>query len=125
MPSRKKNVSTHYLAMWDMLGLECIFNITEYLKKVEDHNKKVMWNILKDSRFKEIGPPSIPIQHMILRAKVNSQRAYEIYEFSSTMTEKELRKEFTDNPQPVVDWIRENGHKVYSNYEKTRRKIIA
>ena len=111
--------------MWDMLGLECIFNITEYLKKVEDHNKKVMWNILKDSRFKEIGPPNIPLQHMILRAKVNSQRAYEIYEFSSTMTEKELRKEFTENPQPVVDWIRENGHKVYSNYEKTRRKIIA
>lgn len=124
MPSRKKNGSTHYLAMWDMLGLECIFNITEHFKEIEDHEKKLMWNMLKDPDFKDIGPPKIPLNMMILRAKFNSQRAYEIYEFNSTMTESELRKAFANNPQPVVDWIRENGHKIYSDYEKTERRMI-
>lgn len=124
MPSRKKNASTHYLAMWDMLGLECIFNVTKHLQEVEDHEKNVMWNLLKDPNFKDVGPPSLPLNMMILRAKVNSQRAYEIYEFNSTMTEFELREVFENDPQPVVEWIRKNGYKVYSDYVKAERKMI-
>lgn len=110
--------------MWDNQGLECIFNITEHMKEVEAHEKKVMWDILKDENFKDVGRPKIPLQQMILRASFNSQRAYEIYEFNSTMTEQELRVEFENNPQPVVDWIRKNGHKVYSDYVKQDRKMI-
>jgi hypothetical protein len=61
---------------------------------------------------------------MLLRAKVNSQRAYEIYEFNSTLDYAELKEAFNDNPQPIVEWIRENGKKVYSDYLKQERKMI-
>ena len=123
MPSRKKNASTQYLAMWDMLGLECIFNITEFFKEHEEWEKKKIWQVLKEERFHDI-EPKLPLNMMILRAKVNTQRAYEIYEFNSTMSENELRKEFAKDPQPLVDWIRENGYKIYSDYEKTKRRMI-
>ena len=123
MPSRKKNAN-HYLAMWDMQGLECIFNITDHMKEVEAHEKKVMWDILKDENFKDVGPPKIPLNMMIMRARFNSQRCYEIYEFNSTLSEAELRGVFENDPQPVVNWIRENGHKIYSDYVKQDRKMI-
>lgn len=123
MPSRKKNAN-HYLVMWDMLGLECIFNVSKHLKEVEDHGKKVMWNLLKDPDFKDIGPPKLPLNMMIMRARFNTQRSYEIYEFNSIMSESELRKEFACDPQPIVEWIRENGHRVYSDYVKSDRKMI-
>lgn len=111
--------------MWDMLGLECIFNVTEHLKEVENHEKIVMWSVLKDSNYKSNGPPKIPLNMMILRAKVNSQRSYEIYEFNSTLSEDELREEFERDPQPVVNWIRKNGYKVFSDYVPQDKKVIA
>jgi hypothetical protein len=49
---------------------------------------------------------------------------YEIYEFNSTMGYKELTEVFNDDPQSVVEWIRENGKKVYSDYVKQNRKMI-
>jgi hypothetical protein len=61
---------------------------------------------------------------MLLRAKVNNQRAYEIYEFNSTIGYDELKEAFNDNPQPIVEWIRENGKQVYSDYVKQNRKMI-
>ena len=69
-------------------------------------------------------PTGIPLQMLILRARANSQRVYEIYEFNSTMGYKELTKVFNDDPQPVVEWIRENGKQVYSDYVKQERKMI-
>lgn len=122
MHSRKKN-ARHYLVMWDMLGLECIFDIT---KLKEDHDiweKAKIWRMLKEEKV-DTPAPTIPIRELILRAKFNSQRSYEIYEFNSTLSENELRKEFERDPQPVVDWIRENGYKVYSDYVKQERKMI-
>jgi hypothetical protein len=80
--------------------------------------------ILKEERI-PARPTGIPLQMLILRARANSQRAYEIYEFNSTMGYKELTKVFNDDPQPVVEWIRENGKKVYSDYVKQNRKTIA
>jgi hypothetical protein len=122
MLSRKKNAK-HYLAMWDMLGLECIFDVGQAKAEIERWEKEAIWSKLKEQSHRE-KPNPIPLNMMILRAKFNSQRSYEIYEFNSTMTENQLRKEFAKNPQPLVDWIRENGHKIYSDYEKTKRKMI-
>jgi hypothetical protein len=55
---------------------------------------------------------------------VNSQRAYEIYEFSSTIEYDDLKEAFNDDPQPIVEWIRSNGKKVYSDHVKQNRKMI-
>lgn len=109
--------------MWDMLGLECIYDVGAYLAEHEEWEKRTMWATLKEEGPIE-KPKPIPLQMMILRARANSQRSYEIYEFSSTISMNEIKKEFSRNPQPLVEWIRENGHKVYSDYVKSDRKMI-
>ena len=118
-----KKKTKHYLAMWDMLGLESLFDVDLYTNKYNEWEKQKVIAILKEEKIPE-KPSAIPLQMMLLRARVNSQRAYEIYEFSSTLGYKELKEAFEDNPQPIVEWIRENGYKVYSDYVKQDRKMI-
>jgi len=119
--SRKK--TKHYLAMWDMQGLESLFDVDLYMDKHIEWEKQKVVAILKEQRIPD-QPAGIPLQLMILRARANSQRAYEIYEFNSTLKYKELAEAFEDNPQPIVEWIRANGKKVYSDYVKQDRKMI-
>ena len=109
--------------MWDCNGLECLYDVDSYNKELVEWEKKKIVSILKDERIPD-QPPAIPLQHMILRARVNSQRAYEIYEFNSTLKYDELKTAFEVDPQPVVEWIRENGKQVYSDYVKQNRKMI-
>ena len=123
MYSSRKNKTKHYLAMWDCNGLECLYDVDLHMNRNNEWDKKKIVSILKEEKLPE-KPPQIPLQHMILRARVNSQRCYEIYEFNSTMGYKELTEVFNDDPQPVVEWIRENGKKVYSDYVKQERKMI-
>ena len=123
MPSLRKNKTKHYLAMWDMLGLECLFDVDKHMNEHNEWEKRKIVAILKE----ELIPPkpeSIPLQQLILRAKFNSQRSYEIYEFTSTIGYDGLKEMFNDDPQPIVEWIRINGKKVYSDYIKQERKMI-
>lgn len=101
--------------MWDMYGLECLFNVTDW-------HKKKTWAVLKDESFDQ-GPS---IQMMMLRARVNSQRCYEIYSFNADdgVTEESIRNAFNENPQPIVEFIRKNGEKIYSDRSETKRQII-
>ncbi len=119
----RKKKTKHYLAMWDMLGLECLYDVDLHMSKYNEWEKQKVVAILKEQRIPD-QPAGIPLQMMLLRAKVNSQRAYEIYEFNSTVDYAELKEAFNDNPQPIVEWIRENGKKVYSDYLKQERKMI-
>lgn len=109
--------------MWDMLGLECIFDVSKAMNEIEQWEKEAIWSTLKEQPHTK-RPNPIPLQMMILRARANSQRAYEIYEFNSTLGYSELKEAFESNPQPIVEWIRENGKKVYSDYVKQDRKMI-
>ena len=120
--SRKKKTK-HYLAMWDMLGLESLHDVDLHMDKYNEWQKQKVLAILKEERIPS-QPSGIPLQMMLLRAKVNSQRAYEIYEFNSTMAYDELKEAFEIDPQPIVEWIRSNGKKVYSDYLKQDRKMI-
>lgn len=124
MPLSKKNRVNHFIAMWDMQGLECIFDVNKAMDDIEQWEKEAIWSTLKEeSRGKRPNP--IPLQMMILRARVNSQRSYEIYEFTSLVSMEEIREAFESNPQPLVNWIRDNGKKIYSDYVKSERKMIA
>ena len=113
----------HYLAVWDCNGLESLHDVDYHMEKYNEWEKQKVLSILKEERIPE-QPKGIPLQMLILRAKFNSQRAYEIYEFNSTLKYKELTEAFNDNPQPIVEWIRENGKQVYSDYVKQDRKMI-
>lgn len=122
MPSRKKK-ENNFLVVWDMLGLESIFSVDEALNEVESYEKEKTWKILKGESVGK-RPNPIPLQMLIMRARYNSQRSYEIYSFKTNMSMNEVRKLFADDPQPIVDWIRENGNKIYSDYVKSKSKVI-
>lgn len=121
MPSRK--TARHFIAMWDVTGLECIFDLTSLKEEHDEWEKKAIWSTLREEQFRDI-EPSIPLNMMILRARFNSQRHYEIYEFDSTIGLDELKETFKVNPQPLVDWIRKNGYKVYSDHIKENKWAI-
>lgn len=123
MSSLRKNKTKHYLAMWDCNGLECLYEVDTHIKEYEEWDKKRIVSILKEEQV-PIKPTGIPLQMMLLRARVNSQRAYEIYEFNSTVEYDELKEAFIESPQHIVEWIRENGKQVYSDYVKQERKMI-
>ena len=112
-----------FIAMWDNTGLETIIDVSKHEKKIEDFEKHKAWSILK-GELHTTKPPSIPLQMMIIRARANPQRHYEIYGFTSNVSEKSVREMFTDSPQFIVDWIRVNGAKIYSDSVNKKDVVI-
>ena len=101
--------------MWDMYGLEFIFETSKW-------EKEYMWSILSEKPK----PTTPSIQMMILRAKANSQRCYEIYSFNADddLTEESIKLAFETAPQGIVDFIRANGQKIYSDRATQKAVII-
>ena len=109
--------------MWDMLGLESLHDVDYHMDRYNEWERQKVIAILKEEQI-PARPTGIPLQMLILRARANSHRACEIYEFNSTLSYDELETAFEVDPQPIVEWIRENGKKVYSDYVKSERKMI-
>lgn len=105
-----------FLAMWDCDGLECLFNITDMegdnlVAKLKGEAYRVPYNLAM----------------MIVRARANSQRSYEIYSFTTddTMTYDFVKEMFESDPQVIVNSIRDQGNKIYSDYKPNTKKVIA
>ena len=122
MRSSKKKTNS-FLVMWDMLGLECIYDIDQAMFEVDNWEKDTVWKKLKEEPVSK-KPNPIPLQMLIMRARFNSQRSYEIYSFTTDFTMDEVRKLFAKDPQPIVEWIRANGNRIYSDYVKNEKKLI-
>lgn len=108
-----------FLFMWCNEGLESIIPITEYEHEAVLNAIRIGSTVTK---LNEI------IWSMQLRARFNSQRQYEIYamECDDELSEDDLRQCFDDDPQGIVDVIRERGLKLYSDYSgKKKVKVIA
>lgn len=120
MPSKKKKLN-HFLAVWDMYGLECLLDVGKLKDEHIEWEKKKIWAELKEDQFKDI-EPKLPLQFMIMRARVNSQRQYEIYEFTSEIPYDDVKSLFETDPQTIVDSIRRVGYKVYS--DRTEKKQV-
>ena len=116
-------MTKHYLAMWDCNGLESLHDVDYHMNRYNEWERQKVVAILKEEQI-PARPTGIPLQMLILRARANSQRSYEIYEFNSTIEYDELKEAFNDNPQPIVEWIRVNGKQVYSDYLNQERKLI-
>jgi len=117
----QENVN-RFLAVWDCNGLESIFDVNEELRLQEEWEKEKIFTILNEEEI-EPRPSSIPVTMLILRARANIQRQYEIYQFTTTMSMEEVKDVFESSPQIIVDWIRENGSKIHSDYSKRERVI--
>ena len=96
-----------FLLSWDMLGLDSVVNIT-------DLEKEAAWAALQDQKSRSLGSV---VNAVLLRARANSQRHYEVYTVTmeSDITEQDVREMFESDPQGMADLIRERGHKIYSD----------
>ena len=109
--------------MWDMTGLESLINVTKIEKEHEQWEKENIFRILKEQDTK-LKPAHVPLNMMIMRAKANTQRHYEIYTFDSELSEKDIREAFETSPQAIVDSIRNVGHKFYSDRANKKQQVI-
>ncbi len=121
MRSSKKKL-TRFVAMWDMNGLESLLNVTQIEKEHKQWEKENIFRLLKEEN-PTVKPAHVPLEMMIMRAKFNSQRHYEIYAFDSELSEQDISKTFETSPQVMVDAIRGIGHKFYSD-RATKSAVI-
>ncbi len=110
---QSQNCGSHtFLVMWDCYGLETLIDVTAREQE----------NIINALRGEPVRHTN-PIQMMILRARTNSQRFYEIYYFNSEISEQEILDMFEHDTQTIVDAIRRVGQSVYDGRE-TRQRVI-
>lgn len=104
-----------FLVMWDCYGLETCIDVTQHL---QDRT----WATLTNSKPKEI--PNV--NHLILRAKFNTQRHYEIYTVTaqSGITAEEIKIMFEASPQIAADTIRNLGQVIYSDRADKKNVVI-
>ena len=110
-------MSHQFLIMWDQLGLECCIDVTE------DQQRR-MWQKLKGEPVSETAIPNY--NHLLLRARFNSQRHYEIYSVEATdgITAEDIREMFEASPQTAADTIRRLGHCLHSDRAERQRVVI-
>ena len=106
-----------FIFSWHIHGIESIVPITQY----EHWDKNNLMNILKEEKTTP-NPLDAIIRNMLIRARVNSQRHYEVYaiDCDQTMDEDFWREQWELYPQETAELIRERGHKLYSDRQKTK-----
>lgn len=105
-----------FLVMWCNEGLESVVDITA------DEQQRA-WTALKGKSSVSQLPN---INHMILRARYNTQRHYEIYVVEATegITADDIRDMFENSPQTAADTIRERGNCLHSDRMTDDRVLI-
>jgi len=109
--AQEANMSA-YMAYFDTLGFEWIFNVTEY-------EKKKFWAVLKGDEKVDFPIP----RYAIIRAQANPQRFPEIWAFESEISLDELNEYAKDQPQELADAIRRCGQNVFKT-PKTESVIV-
>ena len=110
-----------YLVYWCEEGLESVVPITQYEQRDQENTFRVLSN-------QEVvrNPLNSIIQGMILRAKVNEQRHYELYaiDCDDSITKTDIEQMFESDPQAAADLLRKRGHKMYgSRADRDRVRI--
>ena len=102
-----------FLFMWDMYGLEFCQDVT----KVENRN---MMKALKNEKLER----PFNLNALLLRARFNTQRNYEIYTMTveQGIEEQDVIDWFKSNPQEAVNQIRARGRKLYG--EGNRSEVV-
>ena len=118
-----------YLLSWDIYGLEALIPLDPLMAKVDEVEKELLLSRIKDPEgaFHNAAISEIDrrVAMLMIQARCNSQRHYEIFcvDTSDEITEASLREMFEQNPQGIVDLIRERGVELYSDRETTPRVI--
>lgn len=114
------------MAVWDMYGLESLHDVGKAKQEIKEWEKKKIWYTLKGETVpkKPSMDSMIPLQALLLRAQANTQRCYEIYEFTTEMTYNQVKSYFEESPQVMADTIRNVGYKVYSCRLTNKDRVI-
>lgn len=105
-----------FLVVWDRNGLEYVGDITA-------DEQRVTWEALqgRNSPRRALANP----HHLLLRARYNPQRNYEIYvvDAQEGITEQDITDMFNNDPQASADTIRNKGQCLYSGREVSKSVI--
>jgi hypothetical protein len=111
-----------YLIMWCSEGLESIVPITEY-EQAERHS---LFDTIKTGEKPKNELGTI-LNCMMLRARCNSQRFYEIYavDCDQDITKESLECAFDDNPNAAAQLIRARGVHIWGeSMKQSKLKIL-
>jgi hypothetical protein len=97
-----------YLAYFDSLGFETIYDCTEF-------EKDITWSTLQGRESEN----KFPGNKLILRAIYNQQRCPEIWLFDSELCLSELLEISQTDPQVLVKSIRDCGKSVFTTTHQT------
>jgi hypothetical protein len=114
----------YYLVSWDIMGVECLRDIT-------DQHPDNMARAHLFEAIKNVTPiPKSELGHdiamMRLRARMNTQRNYEIYVFTAEddFELDDIERWVNDDVQGFADWVRENHAKCLWNDRVTKKPVI-
>jgi len=101
-----------FIFSWDNMGIESIIPISQY----EHFDQENLLRMIA-SEDTVRNPLTSIVQNLLLRARFNTQRHYEIYAIDCTkeMDEAFWREQWEEHPQFTAELIRERGHKLYSD----------
>ena len=111
------SMTNQFVIVWCNEGVESVI-------PVSDIEKDVMWRALQGEDAKS--PVVRLINFAILRARLNMQRAYEIYSVDATdgISADDITQMFNYSPQNAADTIRRLGNKIYSDRATSRSRVI-
>ena len=101
-----------YFIMWDDLGLDGLVNVSELQREDVLRSLQTEGGIIPQAVH--------TLSAMLLRARYNSQRHYEVYSISvaSGIEEDDLRNLFESDIKATAELIRERGHSFFSGRDK-------
>lgn len=101
-----------FIFSWDMYGIESIVPITQY----EQDGANNLLRMLKNEPTVR-SPLDGIMQKLLMRARVNSHRSYEIYSIDcdASLDEEFWKHQWDNHAQITADLIRERGQKLFSN----------
>lgn len=105
-----------FIFSWDNQGIESIVPISQY----EHWDKQNLIRMLSEEKTKH-NPLNSIMHNLLLRARYNTHRHYEIYaiDCDSSLDEEFWHKQWKEDPQGTADLIRERGYKIYSDRMNT------
>ena len=107
-----------FIFSWDNLGIESIVPISQY----EHWDKQNLIRMLSEKKT-EHNPLNSILHNLLLKARFNPQRHYEIYavDCDASLDEKFWIKQWQEDPQSTAELIRERGHKIYSDRQDSSK----
>lgn len=108
---------TKFLLMWDCNGLEYVYDIGDW-------ERRQVWATLAGKELEYHEKPA-PLGHLLMRARFNTHRNYEIWVIETMdITLDDIKMWFEVNPQGAADVVRERGNCLFSDRRHSKPVIV-